>query len=149
MGGNNAESVSAYTLDEIAELCFEAEQLKLQGRSKLDRYSCAELRRLCNGIGAEWMPGFMRNLLNALSPFAEPAALIHDVDYFEGGGEEARAAADRRFRTNIILTAKARYRWYHPLRYLAMARAGVFHLLLRLFGQTAWNGEEEERVEHQ
>lgn len=149
MGGNNAESVSAYTLDEIAELCFEAEQLKLQGRSKLDRYSCAELRRLCNGIGAEWMPGFMRNLLNALSPFAEPAALIHDVEYFEGGGEEARAAADRRFRANIILTAKARYRWYHPLRYLAMARAGVFHLLLRLFGQAAWNGEEEERVEHQ
>ena len=148
MGENCAESASAYTLDEIVELCFEAEQLKLQGRAKLDRYTYAELRRLCNGIGAEWMPGFMRELLNTLSPFAEPAALIHDVEYFEGGGEEARAAADRRFRENIIITAKARYRWYHPLRYLAIARADCFYALLRIFGAAAWNGEEEERAEH-
>ena len=76
MGENNAESASAYTLDEIAELRFEAEQFKLQGRSKLDRYTYAELRTICNGIGAEWMPGFMRELLNTLSPFAEPVLRI-------------------------------------------------------------------------
>ena len=88
MEEETVESAHAYTLDEMAELCFEVEQFKLSGRSRLDRYTYAELCRLCNGIGAEWMPKIMRNLLTALSPFAEPAAVIHDVEYFEGGGEE-------------------------------------------------------------
>lgn len=149
MEEETVESAHAYTLDEMAELCFEVEQFKLSGRSRLDRYTYAELCRLCNGIGAEWMPKIMRNLLTALSPFAEPAAVIHDVEYFEGGAERERGMADLQFRDNIVITAKKCYRWCHPLRYLAMVRAECFYLLLRLFGKVAWRGEEKDRVEHQ
>ncbi|UKI30465.1 MAG: hypothetical protein L6W00_21300 [Lentisphaeria bacterium] len=106
MEEETVESAHAYTLDEMAELCFEVEQFKLSGRSRLDRYTYAELCRLCNGIGAEWMPKIMRNLLTALSPFAEPAAVIHDVEYFEGGAERERGMADLQFRDNIVITAK-------------------------------------------
>ena len=95
------------------------------------------------------MSKIMRNLLTALSPFAEPAAVIHDVEYFEGGAERERGMADLQFRDNIVITAKKCYRWYHPLRYLAMVRAECFYLLLRLFGKVAWRGEEKDRVEHQ
>lgn len=146
---DDAETEYVYTHEEIVALCREAERLKLQGESKLSFYSPAELQAIGNGIGAEWMPGFMRSLLTALSPFAEAPALIHDVEYFEGGDEAARSAADRRFRENIITTAKACYRWYHPLRYLAMARAGCFYALLRIFGAAAWSEEGDDCVEHQ
>ena len=149
MEEETVESAHAYTLDEMAELCFEVEQFKLSGRSRLDRYTYAELCRLCNGIGAEWMPKIMRNLLTALSPFAEPAAVIHDVEYFEGGGASEREAADRRFRENIVRTAKRSYDWYHPLRYLAMVRAECFYLLLRTFGTAAWKEREVADAEHQ
>ena len=91
----------------------------------------------------------MRELLTALSPFAEAAAMIHDVEYFEGGGASEREAADRRFRENIVRTAKRSYDWYHPLRYLAMVRAECFYLLLRTFGTAAWKEREVADAEHQ
>ena len=131
MGEKSEENSSAYTVGEIVALRREAEQLQLCGRSKLDSYTPAELQEICNGIGADWMPEIMRELLTALSPFAEAAAMIHDVEYFEGGGASEREAADRRFRENIVRTAKRSYDWYHPLRYLAVVRAECLYLLLR------------------
>lgn len=149
MGEKSGENSSAYTVGEIVALRREAEQLQLCGRSKLDSYTPAELQEICNGIGADWMPEIMRELLTALSPFAEAAAMIHDVEYFEGGNASEREAADRRFRENIVRTAKRSYGWYHPLRYLAMVRAECFYLLLRTFGTAAWKEREVTNAEHQ
>ena len=41
--------------------------------------------RDCNGVGADWMPGVMRDLATALSPCMEIPAAIHDRRYAIGG----------------------------------------------------------------
>jgi hypothetical protein len=39
------------------------------------------LRKHYNGIGAEWMPQWIRNFVTKLFAPMEPAALIHDIDF--------------------------------------------------------------------
>ncbi len=95
--------------------------------------------KICNGIGAEWMPSWLRWMVTTLNPTLEAVAYIHDMEYSDGGTPGARLDADIRFLTNGFRAACFLKRWYSPRRYLVMAQAFKFFILLRLFGAAAFN----------
>ena len=98
----------------------------------------------CNGIGADWMPEVLCDLISTLNPTLKPVAAIHDVEYTIGGTEEDRKAADDRFLENGLKAANYTYGWYNPLRYRVRHQAYKYHALLTAFGSAAWKYTDEK-----
>lgn len=72
-------------ITEAYELYQRCISLELEGAEKLKKYTLQELATICNGIGAEWMPEWMRKTADWIFPHIKPTAFLHDVDFFEGG----------------------------------------------------------------
>ncbi|MBQ7208156.1 MAG: hypothetical protein IJS01_10205 [Lentisphaeria bacterium] len=126
---------------EINEIRFLAEKWLLDGRELLA--DPEDVRRDCNGIGAEWMGKYLRGAVSALNPTLGPAAAIHDRRYAIGGDGWARAAADMEFLENGLKSADARYGWYDLRRYRVREQARKFYTVLRVAGGAAWRKEKE------
>lgn len=129
-----------YSLNEIEEKLKLAKELNLSGAELLEDRERAV--KVCNGIGAEWMPEIARKLISGLNPTLVLAADIHDLRYDAGGTEEDRKAADDEMLENGYKLAEARYGWYNPLRYWVKHKMRKFHEILRDFGIWAWNYPE-------
>lgn len=129
-----------YTLHELDEKLATAEKLGLSGRWLLTDRKRAQ--RVCNGIGAEWMPESARKLISSLNPTLVLAADIHDIRYELGGTEADRESADREMLENGCKLADARYSWYNPLRYYVRWKVRKFYKILRAFGHLAFNYPE-------
>ena len=129
-----------YTLHEIEEKIKLAKELNLSGAELLEDRERAQ--RVCNGIGAEWMPEIARKLISALNPTLVLAADIHDIRYDIGGTEADRMDADNEMLENGYTLADARYSWYNPLRYWVKREMRKFYGILRDFGGWAWNYPE-------
>lgn len=123
--------------DDIRELVEEATALKLDGVDKLDKYGLSELDTIYNGIGASWMPDWMRAGITALHKSLRPVAFVHDVDYYEGGTWTDFDLANERFYHNGMIVAKT-YSWYNPRRYLVMCDTWRFYRILKKFGASAF-----------
>jgi len=54
-------------------------------------------QRICNGIGASWMPNWSRHLIGEIFPHLIVISLSHDLKYWLGGGIWARWVADWEF----------------------------------------------------
>ena len=133
---------NTYTVEQAKELYAEAVRLKLL---RTENLADAELvAAVCNGIGAAWMPDFMRKLADKLSPAMRFAAAIHDVDYERGGDESDRLAADVIFLGNALLVTDLEYAWYNPMRYIMRARAKRYYEYLRTCGGKAFKAKQEE-----
>lgn len=127
-----------YTLEEIAALRQKCIELQLDGREILEKYSDTELQTICNGIGPEGAGVFLRRFLNKLHPAIEPAAMIHDVEFFESdGSEEKFTAANDRFVKNGCKGA-FRYPWYDFRRYIVSFQAHRLGAFCRHFGTFSW-----------
>ena len=81
-----------------------------------------ERARLCNGVGAADQPEWLGRLLDAL-PYLTPASIPHDIDYWVGGSWLARWQADRRFRRNAYLVARAKIGPFWARLFRSTARA--------------------------
>ena len=125
------------------ELVREAYSLKLEHVEILDKYSITEISRIYNGIGPDRFPAELRELLNKLHPTLLPVALIHDVEYHEGGTKEQFSASNRRFYTHGKISAFDAYGWYDPRRYLVWYKARQFANICELFGYVGWTKKEE------
>lgn len=133
--------MSHYTQDEVLELINLAEEQQLDNREILEKYSYSQLLEISNGIGADWMPESLRTLIDTLNPTLKAVALIHDVEFYEGGTREQFYASNRRFYDNGIKAAKWNYAWYNPLRYHVIWQAWKYWKLLDEFGLWAWETE--------
>lgn len=123
------------TLADAENLYAEALKLQLSGAELL-----ADLEgvcRECNGIGAEWMGGFLRGLVTALNPTLNPVAAIHDRRYAVCKSAEEQKFADDEFRENGRKAAY-RYGWWRPRRYVVLRNTNVFYAALRVAGHKAW-----------
>ena len=129
-----------YSLNEIEEKLATAKKLELSGWWLLEDRERAQ--RVCNGIGAEWMPDSARKLISSLNPTLVLAADIHDLRYDTGGTTEERKAADDEMLENGYKLADAHYSWYNPLRYYVKWKMRKFYKILRAFGFLAWNYRE-------
>ena len=136
------------TLEEIAELRKLCTDYDLDGRQILDGYLNSELTHIYNGIGPDRFPAELRELLNSLHPTLLPVALIHDVEYHEGGTKEQFTASNGRFYTNGKTAAFAAYSWYDPRRYLVWNKARQFANLCELFGYIGWTKAEKNESNH-
>ena len=135
-----------YTLEEIAALRQKCETLHLEGREILDNYSDAELQKICNGIGPDGIPSFLRRTLNKLHPSLEPAALIHDVEFERSdGSQSAFDASNDRFLANGK-RASAKYAWYDVRRYAVLSQAYRLAAFCRCFGGDSWQQAAEKNA---
>lgn len=95
--------------------------------------------KYCNGIGAEWLPGWLRWIISTLNPSCTPSSYIHDLRYVIGGTLWDRIKADWEFFRNNCQMAVYRYRWFDRRRYLVFAVALLYLVILLIFGGTAFN----------
>ena len=100
------------TEEEWGDCFVEASRLKLSGWELLeDMELCMEV---CNGLGAEWMPDWIRKFLGWLLPVFAPAVAIHDLRYEIGEGP--REKWDDEFEENCRKLASDKYAVFNPLR---------------------------------
>ena len=126
-------------VNEVQRLRAICEDLGLEGREILAKYTDEELASIFNGIGPESFPSWLRSVLDALHPSLAPVALIHDVEWSESDGkEETFAASNDRFCRNGCKVASASFGWWRPRRYLVMWDAVKFARICQRFGWGAF-----------
>ena len=138
-----------YTVNEIAELRKKCYELELENREILAKYSDNDLALICNGIGADSFPYWLRWTVTSLHPSLEPVAFIHDVEWHERSksGAPETPEMDRvmftesndRFKRNGYKAAN-QYGWYNPRRYKVRYDAWKFAAACNTsYGWNAWN----------
>ena len=133
---------------QIKLLIQKALDAELEGTWFFQWYSPEELAVIYNGIGPDRFPDWLREMITASAELFEPAALIHDLEYFLGGGKADFTAANERFRENCNRLIRQEYPWWSPLRYVLMNRARRWANYCQTFGGKGYNfktgiGEEE------
>lgn len=124
------------TIEEVNEKRKLARKIGLSGWWLLQ--DAERAAKVCNGIGAEWFPAWLRGLIDNVCPHLVIVADIHDVRYEIGGNDAARRRADAEFLSNGYMVAEYYYAWYNPGRYVAEFAVRRMHRLLRVSGGKAW-----------
>ena len=128
-------------VEHVRKLRALCEEWELENREILDKYS-DELAEIYNGLGSDSFPEWLRDALTFLSPDLEPTALIHDVEWHEADGtRESFTASNDRFKRNGYRSARKRFGWADPRRYLLMNRARRFGNYCQMFGWEAWKSK--------
>lgn len=131
-----------YSLNEIEEKIALAKAAKLSGAELLlDRERAC---RVCNGIGADCMPDWLRALISKLFPTLVLAADIHDIRYELGGDEADRHAADVEMLDNGLKLADRHYRRLDARRYIVQFIMLQFYKTLRRCGAFAFKSKHKE-----
>lgn len=113
-----------------------AKQYELSGAELLDDLDA--VMRDCNGVGADWMPDCLTQIITKLHREMEVPAAIHDRRYATGTTRQDRQEADLEFLTNVIRVIEFEYPWWNPFRYINKRRAMRYYNYLRAFGARAW-----------
>lgn len=92
-----------YTLPEIDRKITLARAAKLSGAYLLENR--LRVMRVCNGIGAWWMPDEIRELIGVMYPDLVIAADIHDLRHEKGGRWWKRWVYDGEFLINGVRMA--------------------------------------------
>lgn len=125
----------------VIELC---EKYELEGREVIKGYTNTQLGSMCNGIGPEKFPAWLRTVLDALHPSLAPVAFIHDIEWsLSDGTKESFAESNARFKRNGYRVAKAEFGWWNPRRYIVMNHARRFGNICQAFGWDAWRAPYE------
>lgn len=132
------------SLKEIKKYRDLAKEADLEGKEVLWLFHNSRLQSICNGIGPDAFPEWLRDAISALHPTLAPVAAIHDVQWYLSDGSVANfIASNRGFRRNGFRMAKLKYGWYNPLRYVVMRQADRFARLCNLFGWRFWKSAAE------
>ena len=134
-----------YTIHEIAEKQEQAAAAGLSGAELLDDTERAI--RVCNVIGAAWMPEWLRALISKLFPTLVLAAHILDIRYELGGDEADRHAADVEMLDNGLKLADRHYRRLDARRYIVQFIMLQFYKTLRRCGAFAFKSKHKD-TEH-
>ena len=122
-------------IDEIMSLRKACEDMELENREILAKYTDGQLADIYNGIGPEGFPGWLRKALDALHPSLRPVAMIHDVEWHESDGSRATFdMSNARFRRNGCKVACESFGWWRPRRYKVMWDAVKFARICQTFG---------------
>ena len=131
-----------YTLKRIKELRKACRELQLEDSEILEAYSDRELKAICNGIGPDAFPAWLRKFISALHPSLAPVAMIHDVEWHESDkSREKFAESNARFKRNGRKVAEAQFCFVNPRRYIVWNQARRFGNYCQLFGWEAWAGD--------
>ena len=133
-----------YSDAEIDKKIALARKLKLSGCQLLEDRE--RVSRVCNGIGAAWMPKWLRKFLGRMFPTLVLAADIHDIRYEIGGKKLNRLLDDVEMLDNGIRLANYSYRFFDPRRYVVQFVMLQFYIKLRDYGSLAFNTQEDENA---
>ena len=130
-----------YTAKNINELRIEAQFYKLDAPKEFWQKTATELRKVCNGAGAEsWSEGKRKALTAALKPY-EACFATHDADYYYK--EIGRAAADKRFKRNLLKVWRKKYGFFRWLNRRARVERLIVipavYTAVALGGKDAWD----------
>ena len=89
--------------------------------------SAEDKHKACNGVGPDFFPGWIRDLLDRVFFWAADGVLVHDVEYAYG---ESKIMADLRLLGNCLLNSRG-----IPRRVVLSIVAFVG---VALFGRRAW-----------
>lgn len=98
--------------------------------------------RDCNGVGADWMPDSLTQIITKIAPIMEVPASIHDRRYILSVD---RLSADTEFLANVMKVNELTYPWWNPLRYINRKRAERYYTYLRQFGGRAWEEAKKKQ----
>ncbi|MBQ9338388.1 MAG: hypothetical protein IJS14_13950 [Lentisphaeria bacterium] len=124
---------------EIKKLIEKAIEGELEGTWFFQWYSPEELSVIYNGIGPDRFPEWLRALLTSCAKLFEPAALIHDLEYFLGGTQADFTAANTRFHDNCKRLILREYPWWSPMRYILLSKARRWAGYCQQFGDKNYN----------
>lgn len=129
---------------DIPTLRAQCEAAQLEGREVFSRFTDTELRNIYNRLGPDSFPAWLRDLVSDCNRWFEPAALIHDADwYLSDGTREHFTESNNRLRRNGHRMARYTCRAYDPRRYLRINRASRFSNYCQIFGYPAWKRDAE------
>ena len=126
-----------YSIEEIKIIREVIKRRKYWLPKYFDTLSNEQICSLCNGIGAEFFPKFLRKWLNQLFFIFEASACVHDVEYAIGGSYLTFTIANIRFAVNGVKAA-LRMRSFKFACY-----AVLFGILCQLFGVKAFNKQNK------
>ncbi len=138
------------TIERIKQIITIARQNDLEKREIIWSFDYDELAKIYNGIGPDRFPDWLRAIVTEANGLFEPAALIHDLEYYIGGTKADFTAANDRFRRNCYTLVKSAYAWWSPMRYVLLNRARRWANYCEMFGAENYhfkNGNEEETCE--
>jgi len=134
-------------IDEIRRLRKACEDMELENRELLAKYTDEQLSDMFNGIGPQGFPGWLRKALDALHPSLKPVAMIHDVEWSESDGRrETFDESNERFRRNGITVARESFGWWRPRRYKVIWDAVKFARICQTFGFGAFYAPYKARM---
>lgn len=116
----------------LREKCF---SLCFHGADILFKYNNSKLSKICNGIGAEWFPEKVRNLVTWIFNYLEITSFLHDIEF---EAQIGFSIANKHFLKNGKIEILNKYGWYNPMRYIALNRLKQFYILLQTFGLIAY-----------
>jgi hypothetical protein len=126
--------------DIVAELMAQAEAYDLEV-CRSYRHACLDdVVPVYNGIGPEWLPKALRELLTDRFGYFAPAALIHDWDFAKSEDRSmlAFAESNNRLRRNCRKLVKMKgCPWYK--RPLYLYRCDMLADICHEMGYSAWN----------
>ena len=120
-----------FSLKHIKKLYKHAKDMGFSFPDEVQVKSLAWMRRHYNGIGAEWLPRWVRKMTTFFLSPLEPAALLHDVEYL-GKNKSYWRFTVANFRL-FLNAAKDKY------FFLGLGAA----LVCQLFGWSAWKEGKE------
>ena len=94
------------------------------------------MRRQYNGIGAEWMPAWLRNCVTKCFSYMEAAALIHDIEYL------SENKSFWNFTKANLRLAYNGFKSHCPISGIILAA------ICQCFGWTAWKEGKETMAWH-
>lgn len=123
----------------VEELLMQANILNLYGAEEIIDIPLAELVRVYNGCGPEWLPSAAREKLTEYFAIFEPAFMIHDWRFSRSDGTRCRFNfANFELEQNLRRIAKAKYGFFNWRRYRALAAAKIIAGACDRFGWSAW-----------
>ena len=132
-------------VEEIKRLRQICEEYGLEGSELLVGRTDEELARLYNGIGPEFLPPALREMVTKWLHLFEPAALIHDARTHESNGMlPLFCLANAEFHINCRRLADRAYPWWNWKRYRARLVAdALYDCVSSPAGWEAWQQAHE------
>lgn len=137
-----------YSSDEAEWLKSEIVNLDLTCPCDMLVADAREIQEACNGVGAEWLSTTSRKIITKMLHYAELSAAIHDWQYHNSNGDEAkRKRVDDLFRHNGLAEVRAKYpQWWNIRRWLGERAVLIAHEVLSRTGEVAWQSAFADRV---
>ena len=120
-------------IKKLRALCY---ALGFEGVEVLEKFTDNELRKICNGIGPEWLPEKYRKILTWIYKYLSATAFLHDAEFEAQIGFRK---ANGHFFVNGNIEVRAKFKWYNLRRYIGFRRVRQFYWILETFGVRAYN----------